>query len=295
MATIGTVLADARRRLRAAPFAPSSREAALLMGHVLGWNEAQVLARRERPLSDAERDAFEALLVRRLAGEPVAYLLGEREFYGRPFYVDRRVLIPRPETEHLVEAALALPLPPAPRIADLGTGCGAIALTLAIELPRARLWAVDRSLPALAVARANRRRHDRGDLRRRVALLAGDLATAVDLEALDLIVSNPPYVARREARTLSPEVVAYEPHEALFAPGDDGRSVLRRLLGVAARLRPGATTVLEIGYDQAAWLERQVECRPGLVVERLIADYGGIPRIAVLRTVAGDDRPAAIE
>ena len=153
--TVQGLLVEARRRLAAAPFAPPAREAGLLLAHALGVSEAQVLARHDEDVPAAAADRFLALLERRLAGEPFAYLTGEREFYGRGFRVDRRVLIPRPETEHLVEAALALPLPPGPRILDLGTGSGCLAVTLAAELPAATVVATDLSLAALAVARAN--------------------------------------------------------------------------------------------------------------------------------------------
>ena len=144
---IGELLRDARRRLAAAPFEISRREAALLLARVLGRGEASILAHAEEAVGDDDTERFRALLERRLTGEPMAYLFGEREFYGRPFTVDSRVLIPRPETEHLIETALALDLPPRPRIADAGTGSGAIAVTLALELPGARLLATDVSLP----------------------------------------------------------------------------------------------------------------------------------------------------
>ncbi len=156
MPTFDLLVAAARARLKTAPFEPSPREALLLVGRVLGLSEAQVLARGGEAVPEAAAREIEALLVRRLAGEPVAYLFGEREFFGRSFAVDPRVLIPRPETEHLVEIALALPLPARPRILDLGTGSGAIAVTLALELPAARVVATDRSPAALAVAAGTR-------------------------------------------------------------------------------------------------------------------------------------------
>src|SRR5262249_44965248 len=145
------LLREGRRRLAAGAFA-APREAALLLGAVLGLTEAQAMARDDQAVPPAAAARFEALLERRPAGEPVAYRLGSREFYGRRFAVDPRVLIPRPETEHVVEAALALALPPAPRILDVGTGSGCLAVTLALELPGAFAAAGDLSPGALAVA-----------------------------------------------------------------------------------------------------------------------------------------------
>jgi release factor glutamine methyltransferase len=280
--TIGGQIAAARRRLAAAPFRPPGREALLLMGRVLGLSEAQVLARDDRPLTAAEAARFEALLVRRLAGEPFAYLTGEREFYGRPFAVDRRVLIPRPETEHLVEAALALSLPPAPLVLDVGTGSGCIAVTLALELPASRLVATDRSPGALAVAAANARRHRVAD---RVALLAADLFAGLDPGRFDLVVSNPPYVDPDDASELSPEVTGFEPHDALFAR-DHGAALLADLIEGAARLRPGVSLLLEIGRGQLTTI-RQGAAAAGLTLAAAVDDYAGVPRVVRLVRRAG--------
>lgn len=277
--TIGELLDDARRRLGAASFEPATREAGLLLAYVLGRPESAVLAHPEETVHAATAAGFRKMLERRLAGEPVAYIFGEREFYGRPFSVDRRVLTPRPETEHLIEAALKLDLPPAPRIVDVGTGSGIIAVTLALEIPGARLVATDTSLPALQVARSNL---ERFRVEERVALVNADLATALDLAAVDLVVSNPPYVDRAAAGELSIEVTEFEPHEALFAPGA-GHSVLQRLLEETTALRPGTHLIVEIGFDQKDWLELLAGRLPAWKVIELVDDYGSIPRIAVLR------------
>jgi release factor glutamine methyltransferase len=276
--TIGELTAAARTRLHAASFHPSPREALLLMGHVLGLSEAQVVARSADPLGETAARRFAELLGRRLAGEPYAYLTGEREFYGRRFLVDRRVLIPRPETEHAVEAVLALELPARPHVLDAGTGSGCLAVTLALELPASRIVAGDLSLAALAVAAANVRRHGVGDRTWPAAL---DLTTGVDLRAFDLVVSNPPYVARADAPLLSPEVRDHEPASALFAPGD-GTGPLARLIGQGRELRPGAHLVLEIGLGQLESLVPRFAAA-GLVLERVVDDYAGIPRTVVLR------------
>lgn len=273
--TVADLVARARRELARAPFEPAPREAALLVGAALGLSEAQVLARSRAAVDTPTTERFAALLARRLRGEPYAYLVGEREFYGRPFRVDPRVLIPRPETEHVVEAVLALPLGAAPRLLDIGTGSGAIAVTLALERPRARVTATDLSPAALAVAAHNARR-----LGARIALAAADLDAGLSLASFDAVVSNPPYIGRHEAAGLSPEVRDQEPSVALFAPGSSD-AVLRRLLGAArAGLRPGGFLVVEIGYGQLAGLAPEI--LPPLRLHDVRPDYAGIARVLVV-------------
>ena len=286
--TIGELLREARRDLAAAPFRPPVREASLLLARVLGRGEAGVLAHDDEVVPASAAVRFRQLLARRLGGEPVAYLFGEREFYGRPFDVDPRVLIPRPETEHLIETVLGLDLPPDPRLIDVGTGTGCIAVTLALEIPRARILAADLSFSALQVARCNVRRHRVAD---RVAAVCSDLTAALRLEPVDLVASNPPYVDPADRRGLSAEVRDFEPRVALFA-ADRGRAVVARLLAETAALRPGAHLVLEIAYDQSEWLVAAVAGQPPICppsgepaweLVDLVRDYGSIPRIAVLR------------
>ncbi|MCP4656320.1 MAG: peptide chain release factor N(5)-glutamine methyltransferase [bacterium] len=279
--TIGELLGDARRRLAGAAFAPEPREARVLLGWVLGLSEAQLFARSHQPVAGGAIEHFDELLERRLAGEPVAYLLGEREFYGRAFLLDRRVLIPRPETELLIEAALGLELPPAPRILDVGAGCGSIAITLACEIPGARVVATDISRPALQVLRANVERHR---VRDRVLAVAADLTSGIRIERMDLVLSNPPYVDEGEADQLSVEVREYEPHVALFAPGG-GHCLIERLLVAARTLRAGTHLLMEIGYGQDDWLRRAVAAAGGIELVDVLRDYGGIPRTAMIRSV----------
>lgn len=273
---------SARFELARAAFEPSTREAWLLARHVLGISEASVLARSREALTPAQTTELNLLLERRLGGEPVAYLLKRREFYGRDFRVDPRVLIPRPETEHLIEVALSLGLPAASRALDLGTGSGCLAVTLALELPGSQLVAVDRSVAALAVARANILAHG---VAARVNLLASDLATTVVLGNFDLVVTNPPYVALRDAPALSPEVRDFEPSLALFA-GPDGWDVLTRVLHLAANLRSGAWLLSEIGDGQLPDLKRRLH---GLYPDGEViladcrSDYAGKPRVVVLK------------
>jgi release factor glutamine methyltransferase len=280
--TIQQLLAEARPRLAATPFGAPPREAGLLLGHVLGLTEAQVLARGEREVPCDEAQRFRSLLERRLRGEPVAYLTGEREFYGRPFHVDPRVLIPRPETEHVVEAALAEPLPPSPWILDVGTGSGCLAVTLALEVPGSRVVATDLSPGALAVAARNARRHGVAE---RVHLVGLDLLAGLDLSRFDLVVSNPPYVDRADIPRMSLEVCNFEPHLALFPPGP-GDQILARLIDQASRLRLGVRLILEIGDGQLDSVSRRASPNsPASALHWAGAwtDYSGIPRVVVLK------------
>jgi release factor glutamine methyltransferase len=276
MPTIRDLLADARARLAAAPFRPPPREAALLLGRVLGLSEAQILARDEHAVEPEAAARFRELLERRLTGEPVAYLFGEREFFGRTFHVDRRVLIPRPETEHLVEEVLAVPLPSSPWILDIGAGSGIVAVTLALEIPGSHLVATDLSLGALAVTSGNARR-----LGARVDLIRTNLARGLDLSRFDLVVSNPPYIDPGDAPLLSPEVCDFEPHLALFAPGA-GDSILARLFAELATLRSGVRLILEIGDGQLDSARHKAEAAGWLFLGAR-ADYAGIPRVLTVQ------------
>jgi release factor glutamine methyltransferase len=225
-------------------------DAELLLAHALGCDRLRLYVEFEKPVTPEERSAFRAL-VRRRAEErvPVAYLTGTREFWSLPLTVTPDVLIPRPDTETLIEAVLArIPDRKAElAVLDLGTGCGAIALALARELPRARLTASDVSTAALAVARKNA---EALGLAERVRFLAGDGFAPVAGERFDAIVSNPPYLAEGEAAGLAPEL-RHEPALALFLPGD-GSALLRRIAAEAgALLGPGGLLALELAPPQA--------------------------------------------
>ena len=274
---IHELVENGRKRLLEAPFEISSREAYLLLGHVLALSETQILAHWDDGVSPGDECAFRDLLDRRLRGEPAAYLLGRREFYGRSFQVDRRVLIPRPETEHLVETALSLPLSKSPRILDLGTGSGCIAVTLALEQPDSSVVAVDNSIGALALAAKNARDLGASNLRPVASDLAGSLATG----EFDLVVSNPPYVGLEEAAAMSIEVRGFEPHEALFPPGDPD-SILRRLAAELGGLPSGAFLLFEIGHLQSLRAQEILASSP-FALERIVEDYQGIPRVVVAR------------
>lgn len=280
MPTVRELVTDAHARL-AANLQPR-REARLLLGHLLGLNEAQMVARDDAEVPPETAARFADWLERRLAGEPVAYLLGEREFFGRVFAVDPRVLIPRPETEHLIEAVLELALPADARVLDVGVGSGAIAVTLAMERPGWRVFGSDLSPAALAVARSNARA-----LGAPPRWVGGDLAAPWRLSAFDLVVSNPPYVEHGEHLSL-PRELTFEPALALVAdnhPAGPAVTLYARLLtelGGEDGVRPGTPVVLEHGWNQSDAIER-LAAQTGFTVSRALCDYAGLPRTMVLK------------
>jgi release factor glutamine methyltransferase len=282
--TLAQCARDAAATLAAAGFEidEARRDVAVIGRALLGWDEARWLVAQSQPVPSDFPARLAPFVARRAAREPVAYLLGQREFYGRSFVVSPAVLIPRPETEGLVEAALGLLAAdnarPA-RVLDIGTGSGCLAVTVALERPDVEVIATDVSRDALTIARANAARHGvdaRVDFRE--AAFAGDL-----VDAADLIVTNPPYVAERERDALSPDVRDYEPSLALFGGGDDGLDVIRALMPHAARaLRRGGWLVMEIGQGQATTIEDIVR-HAGFDWHGTRLDLAGIPRVVVAR------------
>jgi release factor glutamine methyltransferase len=252
-------------------------DAELLLAFVLGTDRVGVYLRFDRPLGLPEVDGYRALIKRRGEGEPVAHLTGTREFWSRPFGVSQDVLIPRPETELVVERALALvPTRERPlRVLDLGTGSGAIAVALAAELPAADVVAVDASDAALAIAERN---VATAELAGRVTLLLGDWTTALPADArFDLVVSNPPYIPSDDIAALAPEV-RREPRLALDG-GADGLAAYRRIIPEAARvLVPGGALVLEVGAGQAPAVAELLAAHAFTSVARH-ADLAGIERV----------------
>lgn len=251
------VLAWGVTNLQAAEIPTARLDAEVLIGSVVGYSRAQVLARAHETITRPQRGRFAALIQRRSHGEPVAYILGRQEFYGRDFLVDRRVLIPRPETEELVDRVLdALVGRPEARVADIGTGSGAIAVTLAAERPDLHLVAVDNSEGALTMARENARRHEVGD---RVTFYHGSLLEPlVGQPPFDLLVANLPYIGTNERDLLDASVRDFEPPEALFA-GAEGLDLFppffEQLL-THPLLKPDGMVLLEIGYAQGSALAR---------------------------------------
>lgn len=255
-------------------------DAELLLAHVLNMNRAALFAWPERRLTLKELTRYRDLVARRAAREPLAYILGYREFFGLDFEVGPDVLIPRPETELLVEQALRLArVRPSPvRIADVGAGSGAIAVALAVHLPEAIVFALDRSPAALAVTARNAGRHGVSE---RIHLRLGDLLEPLS-ETLDLIVANLPYVTTAEWETLPPEIRDHEPRSALDG-GPDGLSFIRRLLETAApHLRPDGAILVEIGAGQGqSVLDLAARHFPQARVE-LVRDYAGLDRVVIV-------------
>jgi release factor glutamine methyltransferase len=275
-------LAQARRALLGAGIDPDEAaiDVEVLARAVLAWDRARLLTHCREPAPAGLDPRFEQLLARRIAREPVAYIVGHREFWGREFEVTPAVLVPRPETEIVIEEALE-----ASRagqsfgtIVDVGTGSGCLAVTLALEFPDARVYATDMSAAALAVARRNAALHGAGS---RITFVGCDLLDGIDALA-DLVVSNPPYVPSAETDRLQPEVARYEPHAALFA-GSDGLAAIRRLLATApACLANGGLLIVEFGFGQEADVRGLAQAARWRVV-RIRPDLQGIARTAVLR------------
>ena len=277
----------ATKRLAAAGVPEAAREAEWLLAHAGGWSLAALVAGDAEPLDRDVAARFEALVARRAAGEPLAYCTGEREFHGLAFEVTPDVLIPRPETELLVDSALALDaVEPLRWVVDVGTGSGCVGVAVAVRCPAVEVLAIDLSAAALVVARRNAARHG---VTGRARFAQGDLCEPVQAAGwagtVDLLLANLPYVADAEAPSLQREVLR-EPPGALFA-GPDGLGLLRRLTAeVPAVLRPGGTVCLEVGLNQAARvvdLLREAGCdRP-----QTQPDLQGIPRVVSAQRPSG--------
>ena len=279
--TIREALTRAKKAFASGNVEDARLESELLLRHALRIGQVQLYQEPERRLAPREEAGFWRLVERRLGGEPTAYITGRREFYGLSFSVDSSVLVPRPESELLVDAALQIVRSrPVTRVAEIGTGCGAIAIILALSLPEARIYATDISAPALKVARLNCQNHGVAD---RICLLAGDMLDPLP-GPVDLIVANLPYVPELEVSRLG--LADFEPLLALDG-GRDGLEKIGRLCsGVGDRLRPGGFLLLEMGQGQGravTALLRRLFPSAGIEV---IPDLAGIDRVVVLSLAA---------
>lgn len=277
MKTIRQAVADAAQRLHGEY---AARDAELLLMHALAVSRASLLANPQRELSQAEEAQFQAMIAERATGKPIQYITGTQEFFGLAFAVDQDVLIPRPETEHLVEAVIAkLPKDRAVKIADVGTGSGAIAVALAHSLPLAQVAALDISPAALKVAARNAKAHD---VNARVQFVESDLLAVCAGEAFDVIVSNPPYIAESEREGLEVQVREFEPALALFAD-TTGYEIYERLIPQAWNsLRPGGLLAMEIGFGQSARLAELLQAWQDV---EFMNDLQGIPRVALAKRI----------
>jgi release factor glutamine methyltransferase len=277
--TVRDVVTRAVATLSGAGFSSADAriDAGVLARHLLGWSLADWAARDREPAPPDFQQPFRELIRRRAGHEPVAYLTGHKEFYGRTFRVTRAVLIPRPETELLVEEALrTLSAMGGPLVVDIGTGSGCLAIAIALECPRATVIGTDISADAIAVALDNAERLRAANVR--FALVGNDEFVPMTDAPIDLIVSNPPYVPLRDRGTLALDVRDHEPARALFG-GDDGLDIIRALVpAAAARLRPAGILLMEIGAGQLEAVDR-ILTASGLTPAEPIRDLQGIPRV----------------
>jgi release factor glutamine methyltransferase len=283
--TAGALAREGEITLAAAGVADPVRDAATLLALASGLQRERLHAHPDEAVGDDARARFRALVARRAARAPLQHITGTQEFWSLTFRVTPAVLIPRPETEHLIETLLRLPLPPAPLVVDLGTGSGCLAVVTARVLPAARIVATDIAAGALDVARDNAARHGVAE---RIVFLEGDLFAALDGRGLeggvDLLISNPPYIAASDLDGLAPEVRDHEPRQAL-TPGPDGLAVHRRIAAGAGRLlRPGGRLLAEIGFGQEE-AARVLYAGGGLAIEAIRPDLAGIPRVLQARSI----------
>ncbi len=273
--------------LRAAgvPAGEARLESEVLLRHAAALSREELFTRPAAPLPPEAAAAFAALVAQREAGRPTAYLVGHREFFGLDLIVDERVLIPRPETERLVEVVRdTLADHPAPVVVEIGTGCGAVAIALACLVPRARTFATDCSAGALEVARVNAARHGVAD---RITWVEGDGLSAIEgrglLDGVDALVSNPPYLPTADLAALPREVREHEPRVALDG-GPDGLAVHSKIIAGAGRyVRPGGTLALEVAAidDQAHTVAGLIATVGGYATPRVVRDYAGLERVVV--------------
>jgi release factor glutamine methyltransferase len=285
MSSLHEKLAAARVQLVSAGIAPAEAavDVPLFACTILGWDRVRLLTERSDPPPPALEPRFSQWIARRIGREPAAYIVGVREFWGLDFAVTPAVLIPRPETEFIVEEALELLTSfslDAPKIADIGTGCGNIAVSLAHEVSGARLTATDVSREALAIASGNAKRYGVDD---RIEFVQTSYLVGIE-DTFDLITANPPYVKDADKPALAADV-RHEPDVALFG-GPSGLRDLEAVLDTATgRLRPSGWLVMEFGYGQEDDVRRLVSARPALQLERVRADLQGIPRTAIIERI----------
>lgn len=283
MLTIAGAIVEAAQVLRRAGVPEARREAGSLLAHVIARDRTFLITHADESLASEDVNRFREFVARRADGEPLQYITGHQEFYTLDFIVTPDVLIPRPETELLIDTALSLlrGTSQPPLICDVGTGSGCIAITLLHELPHARAVALDISPPALRVAARNAARHN---VRERLSLVTSDCFAAFDssLERFSMIVSNPPYINADALEGLQREVREHEPRVAL-TPGADGLSIIRRIIADAPRLlHSGGHLLLEIGFDQHAAVTHLFNSDIWELLE-IRKDLQGIPRTVVAR------------
>lgn len=287
--TVAQLVAWAENRLKTADIDTPRLDAEILLAHTLHVSRSGLYSRLQETVSDSQKTDFQQNVVRRTKREPVAYITGRQEFWSLDFQVNPGVLIPRPDTEVIVETALRLLASSritAPRILDMGTGSGCIAVALATELPHAQIWAVDKTQAILSLAQKNAQTHQVGQ---RITFACGDRLTPVSPGApfFDLLVTNPPYIASQEFDTLQPEVRAWEPRVALDG-GADGLDFYGRLLYDSPDcIRPGGWLVAEIGETQKDAVIQLGHKQRRLRFQTCRRDYAGRDRVVVFQKTVG--------
>jgi release factor glutamine methyltransferase len=280
--TILTVLAGARGLLKEQDIDSPGLDAELLLAHVLKISRIDIIIQRDRSISDQDFEEFQCLLERRLKREPIAYILGEKEFYGRVFRVNPHVLIPRPETEIIVDEAITA-APKDSKVLEIGVGSGAVIISLLCERPDIEGYGNDISFEALNVTRDNARFHEVSD---RLRLYAGDGLKGFKT-TFPLILANPPYVALSDQESLETDIALFEPSRALFG-GKDGLDIVKEIIVAApGRLPPGGLCIMEIGQGQKKAVEDMVSEQEGLRIRHLVDDLAGIPRTVIIERVYG--------
>jgi release factor glutamine methyltransferase len=280
--SIRSVLSRAKSLLRAHGIDTPGLDAEILLSRATELSRTDLIIHRERLLPEREIDVFESFLSRRLMREPIAYILGEKEFFGRVFQVNPKVLIPRPETEALLELALS-DAPKGGTVLEIGVGSGAVIVSLLCERSDLRGFGTDISIDAATVARHNARSHG---VSHRLHLCVADVFRGLK-EIFPVILANPPYVAREGAHCLDEDVIGHEPHRALFG-GKDGLDIVKEIIKEApGHLARGGLLIMEVGLGQARAVDRMVSRREGLQVRCWVNDLAGIPRTVVMERTHG--------
>lgn len=257
-------------------------DAELLLAHVLRVSRMDLIIHRDRVITDSEMDAFERLLERRLTREPIAYILGEKEFYGRAFRVNPHVLIPRPETEIIVDEAVLL-APVRARVMEIGVGSGAVIISLLCERSDLEGYGIDISIDAVKATRKNASNHG---VSHRLHLYAGDLFQGLE-RTFPLILVNPPYVALSEQQSLEDDVALFEPGRALFG-GKDGLDIVKEIIDtVPGHLSPGGICIMEVGQGQKKAVEEMISRQKEIRLRHWKDDLGGVSRTVIIERIHG--------
>jgi release factor glutamine methyltransferase len=280
--TVFSVLARARDLFKTHSMDSPRLDAELLLAYVLGVSRIDLIIHRDRTITDQEMKAFDSLLERRLNREPVAYILGEKEFYGRPFRVNPHVLIPRPETEIIVDEAVIM-APVHARVLEIGVGSGAVIISLLCERSDIEGYGSDISFDAVRAARDNASVHG---VSNRIHLYAGDLFNGLE-GTFPLILVNPPYVPLAEKGSLADDVALFEPGRALFG-GKDGLDIVKEIIDtVPGHLSPGGTCIMEVGKGQKKAVEEMVARQKEIRLRHWVDDLAGVPRTVIIERIHG--------